>query len=88
MSEVVLTDSERVRDGLADMVSAALGESPGAYDLFTYCDLPTGLFVLECAKRAADRDDWFPRGKWATIQSMQERVERELCKLFPREAER
>jgi hypothetical protein len=37
---------------------------------------------VEAAKRAEDRDEWFPRGKWATIQAMQEAIEQELGNLF------
>ena len=87
MNYIELVDNEGTRDALADMMSAAHGESSGYYELFTYCDIPTALFVIECAKRADDREEWFPRGKWATIQLMQNRVEKELKKLF-REAGR
>ena len=44
------------------------------------------LLVIEAAKRAEDRVEWFPRGKWATIQAMQERTERELRWMFSGEA--
>ena len=80
---VPLTDSDRVRDGLSDMLTAAIGDH--AYGL-GYVEVSLALFVIEVAKRAEDRADWFPRGKWATIQAIQERTERELQWLF-REAE-
>ena len=79
LDSVMLTDSERVRDGLADMLTAAIGEH--AYVL-GYVDAGLALLVIEAAKRAEDRDEWFPRGKWATVQAMQERTERELRWLF------
>lgn len=79
LDSVRLTDSDRVRDGLEDMLTAAIGEH--GYDL-GFVEPGLALLVIEAAKRADDRDDWFPRGKWATVQAMQERTERELRWLF------
>ena len=76
---VMLTDSERVRDGLSDMLTAAIGEH--AYNL-GYVDVQLALLVIEAAKRAPDKAEWFPRGKWATIQAMQSRTEEELARMF------
>jgi hypothetical protein len=47
-----------------------------------HVDVQLSLLVIEAAKRAEDRDEWFPRGKWATVQAMQARTERELLWLF------
>ena len=79
LDSVRLTDSDRVRDGLEDMLTAAIGDH--GYDL-GFVEPGLALLVIEAAKRAEDRDEWFPRGKWATVQAMQERVERELQWLF------
>lgn len=79
LDSVMLTDSAMVRDGLADMLTAAIGEH--AYNL-GHVNVPLALLVIEAAKRADDREEWFPLGKWATVQSMQERTERELRWLF------
>jgi hypothetical protein len=79
LDSVRLTDSDRVRDGLEDMLTAAIGEH--GYSL-GHVDVQLALLVIEAAKRAEDREDWFPRGKWATVQAMQERTERELRWLF------
>lgn len=79
LDSVCLTDSGRVRDGLEDMLTAAIGDH--GYNL-GFVDIGLALLVIEAAKRADDRDEWFPRGKWATVQSMQERTERELRWLF------
>jgi len=76
---VMLTDSERVRDGLSDMLTAAIGEH--GYNL-GYVDVQLALLVIEAAKRAPDKEEWFPRGKWATIQEMQSRTEKELARMF------
>ena len=79
LDSVHLTDSDRVRDGLEDMLTAAIGDH--GYDL-GFVEPGLALLVIEAAKRAEDREDWFPRGKWATVQAMQERTERELRWLF------
>ena len=79
LDSVRLTDSDRVRDGLEDMLTAAIGDH--GYDL-GFVEPGLALLVIEAAKRAEGRDEWFPRGKWATVQAMQERVERELRWLF------
>lgn len=80
---ISLSDSEHVRDALADMMAAALGFGAGGYDLQPYSQLADALLVIECAKRAEDNPEWFPRGKWATIQSIQGRVDAALNALFP-----
>jgi hypothetical protein len=79
LDSVRLTDSDSVRDGLEAMLTAAIGEH--GYGL-GFVEPGLALLVIEAAKRAEDREDWFPRGKWATVQAMQERVERELQWLF------
>jgi hypothetical protein len=79
LDSVRLTDSDRVRDGLEDMLTAAIGEH--GYNL-SFVEPGLALLVIEAAKRAEDREDWFPRGKWATVQAMQERTDRELQWLF------
>lgn len=79
LDSVCLADSSSAREGLEDMLTAAIGEH--GYNI-SFVEPGTALLIIEAAKRAEDRDEWFPRGKWATIQSMQERVERELQWLF------
>jgi hypothetical protein len=79
MDIVEVSRSDRVLDGLRDMMTAAVGPHELVH---RHVEVPTALLLIEAAKRAEDRDDWFPHGKWATVQAMQERVERELRKLF------
>ena len=76
---VCLTASKSVRAGLEEMLIAAVGEH--GYSLGSV-DVQIALLVIEAAKRAEDRDEWFPRGKWATVQAMQDVTERELRKMF------
>jgi hypothetical protein len=76
---VLLTNSPSVRDGLNKMLTAAVGEH--GYTL-EWEELPIALLLIEIAKRANDREDWFPHGRWATIQHMQHIVDEEMRKLF------
>ena len=79
LDSVLLTDNQDTREGLIAMLTAAIG--PHGYDL-CHVDVQLALLVIEAAKRAKDREDWFPRGRWATVQAMQERVDHELRWLF------
>jgi hypothetical protein len=79
VDSVQLSASERVLDGLRDMLCAAIG--PHEY-VHRHVEAPIALLIIEAAKRAEDRQEWFPHGRWATIQAMQERTERELRKMF------
>jgi len=79
LDSVLLSDSKSVQAALSDMLTAAIGLH--GYHL-SWVDVSVALLVIECAKRAPDREEWFPRGKWATIQAMQQATERELRNLF------
>lgn len=67
-------------DGLNLMLEAALG--PHGYTGSRLVEVPIALLIIEIAKMSEDRDAWFPCGKWATIQAIQGRVEKELKTLF------
>lgn len=75
MNAVCLSDFERTRAGLSAMLAAVLGDH--GFEL-SLVEVPIALLVIELAKRADDRAEWFPHGKWATIQNMQGRVAVEL----------
>lgn len=79
MDSILISDSGMVREGLAKMLTAAIGDN--GYDI-VHVDVPIALLIVEAAKRAEDRDKWFPHGKWATIQSMQSRIDKQLAKMF------
>ncbi len=79
MDAVLLSDSSRVLDGLSLMMEAALG--PHDY-VHGYVGVEVALLITEIAKLADDREAWFPRGKWATIQAIEERINLELYKCF------
>lgn len=69
-----------VCDGLGLMLEAALGAH--GYTNSRLVEVPIALLIIEIAKLAEDRDEWFPSGKWATIQAIQGRVEKQLKGLF------
>lgn len=46
----------------------------------SWMEVPQVLLLIELAKRAPDTKEFFPHGKWATIQAIQERVSTELDK--------
>jgi len=82
MDYVQIAGSERVKDGLCQMMDAASDGMSGLLDGGKLVDVSTALLVIEIAKRAGDRDEWFPCGKWATIQAIQGRCEEQLKTLF------
>lgn len=79
MDVVLLSTFKSVRRGLEEMLTAAIGEH--GY-VCSYVDVSVALLIIEIAKRAEDKAEWFPHGKWATIQNMQSQCEKELSKLF------
>lgn len=80
MDSVHISDSSRVIDGLRDMMTAAIGP----HDCIAHhVEVEIALLIIEVASRAKDRDDWFPRGRWATIQAIQSKTVERLNDLFP-----
>lgn len=80
MNSILLSANRRVIEGLNAMSQDMLGIVNGYIDS-AYVEVPIALLLIEVAKRAEDREDFFPHGKWATIQAIQERTHRELDKL-------
>jgi len=79
---VIISNSDLVKHGLEDMLDAASDGMRGIIEDSIYTDIATALLVIEIAKRAEDQDDWFPCGKWATIQAIQGRCTEQLDTLF------
>lgn len=78
MDFITIADSELVKDGLCLMLDAASDGMGGLLDGGGWVEVSTALLVIEIAKRAEDRDEWFPCGKWATIQAIQGRCDEQL----------
>ena len=83
MDYIRLMDTQEGHDALARMMQAAVsGETPdGRFDS-RLVDVEYALLVIEAAKLAEDREDWFPYGQWATIQAVQGRCAEQLRTLF------
>jgi hypothetical protein len=79
MHAVLLSDSSKVVDGLSAMMDAAVGPHDSVY---SYVSVEIALLIVEIAKLAEDRAEWFPRGKWATIQAIEERIQLQLYTCF------
>lgn len=81
MDSVLVSSSSRVIDGLRHMMTKA---DDAAELVQTHVDVSTALLIIELAKRADDRDEWFPHGKWATIQNVQSATDKQLATAFKR----
>ena len=79
---IEIAGSEMAKRGLEDMLEAAEDGMSGRIQGGRLTDVATALLLIEIAKRADDRDEWFPFGKWATIQAIQGRCDDELKTLF------
>lgn len=82
MDYVMLSGLAKTHAGLVDMLNASEPCGGELIEDSQFANVADALFVIEVAKRAKDRDDWFPCGKWATIQAIQGRCEAQLSKLF------
>jgi hypothetical protein len=82
MDFVQIAGSDMVKDGLCLMLDAASDGMSGILDGGKLVEVHTALLVIEVAKMADDRDEWFPCGKWATIQAIQCRCAEQLKTLF------
>ena len=45
-------------------------------------DIAAALFITALAKKADDKPEWFPKGKWATIQLMEARIGEQIDKML------
>lgn len=79
MDSILISTRDRVLDGLRDMLESAIGQHEY---VFSYVELPVALLIIEAAKRAEDKDEWFPHGKWAMIQSIQSSIDKETGEFF------
>lgn len=71
MDYIHLSESKAVVTGLADLMRDLVD---GEQYVYTFVDAASALYIVEIAKLAEDRQEYFPRGKWATIQNIQARI--------------
>lgn len=71
MDYIHLSESKAVVTGLADLMRDLID---GEMYVYPFVEAASALLILEIAKLAEDRHEYFPRGKWATIQNIQARI--------------
>lgn len=70
--------SEPVRAGLARMMDAMLVEKH-QFVVCRHVDLALATLIIYLAKMADDYSvEWFPKGKWTTIQILEDKVDQVL----------
>ena len=79
MDSINLTASQNVLAGLHMMMEEAIGINEYVQ---THVEVEVALLIIEVAKRSPDHAHWFPRGQWATIQSLEAKVDQQLETLF------
>ena len=75
MDSIEISVNSQVKAGLAAMLEAAIGPNK-IVQSFVSCNW--ALMIIAIAERADDKEEWFPHGKWATIQAIQGRIDKEL----------
>jgi len=80
MDQILITTSTDVLTGLRDMLDSFEEGMSSLLDSGTVT-VEICLLVIEIAKLTPDKDEWFPHGKWATIQNIQSKCESELKKI-------
>ena len=78
MESISISRSSEVRSGLSAMIEAAIGPNEIVQ---VFVPMQWALFIVHVAKRAPDKPEWFPRGKWATIQAIEVRIDNELDRI-------
>lgn len=75
MESILLFDHGPAGDGLTLMLTHYLGD----HDLvYKFVDLSIALMVVEIARKAEDKEEFFPYGKWAQIQTIEGRCSAEI----------
>jgi hypothetical protein len=77
-----LSDSQVVRTGLQHMLETLCPIDFYCAEQWTksWVEIAPALFLVEIMKRAEDLPEYFPRGKWATIQAIEDRLDEALTK--------
>jgi len=82
MDYVRIAGSDETQEGLAAMLDAAEQDMGNLIRDSKLVDVPTALLVISVSERADDRIEWFPGGRWATIQLIQYRCDVAMQSLF------
>jgi hypothetical protein len=77
MMDSILIGSKAL-DGIKILLDKVLGPNDIAQP---YMEVRDVLLVIEIMSRACDRVEYFPHGKWGTIQALQDKIDFELDKI-------
>lgn len=66
-----MIDSIQLSQAVANGLTTALNQ-----DFNTFESLERMAWVVLIIKKLEDREEWFPRGKWATTQNIEGQLER------------
>lgn len=69
---VQLSSSARVIEGIHAMMREVLGDNEYVQ---MFVELSVACLIVTVAKFVEDRPEWFPRGKWATIQAIESQIQ-------------
>lgn len=78
MDMIQIAERQLAYEGLELMLTAAIGGHDYSKG---WVPFEIACMVEQLARAAEDRDEWFPLGKWATIQALQGRIDAEIKKL-------
>lgn len=75
MDSILLSLNSRTIDGLRDLMAAA---DDAAELVHPHVDISVAMLIAAVARRSEDRPEWFPAGRWATIQSIETAINKQL----------
>ncbi len=77
-----LSEFQSTRTGLQHMLETLCPIDFHCAELWTHgwVEIAPTLFLIEIAKRAEDLPEYFPHGKWATIQAIEARLDEAITK--------
>jgi hypothetical protein len=82
MRTIELSSNEDVIKGLDNMMKSVIHGSTIVRKIMAITD---ALLMIQIARVTTDLPCWFPKGKWATIQSIQSKIDVEVAKIVWRE---
>lgn len=78
MDYIKIGSNSIVRDGLELAIEKLIG--PHEY-VKSFVPMEIALLIVRLAKISEDKPEYFPKGKWATIQAIENNIDNEFDKL-------
>lgn len=79
MDSVLLSERATTLNGLQLMMQDA--DNAGE-QIQAYVSVEMALLIVEIAKMAIDKEEYFPHGKWGTIQNIEGNIREQLATCF------